>query len=324
MENVTINDINTMIRIAKKYYNVGLSQEQISIEEDISKSTVSRILDKAEKLGYIKHELIYPVKSVALQEELLKKYFDIEHIFVSPLVVDNKAICLMDTCKMVVEDLNKIVSDNDIISVSWGRTMEQLAKLLVQPVPHKKGVKVVQLNGSIATSVLSTKTASILQKFTQAYSGIGYMIAAPALVDNKNIAKAIMSDSRIKTVLELAKKANIAVFSIGQISENSVLIERGSITLEDVEMLKKVGAVGDICTRYFDIEGNLVNNEYNARTIGIELTDLKEKKLRIGIAVGSEKADAIIGALRGGYMTSLYTDEKTAANVLKRCEELGL
>lgn len=91
MENVTINDINTMIRIAKNYYNVGLSQEQISIEEAISKSTVLRILDRAEKLGYIKHELIYPVKSVALQEELLN--FDIEHIFVSPPSGDNFAGC---------------------------------------------------------------------------------------------------------------------------------------------------------------------------------------------------------------------------------------
>ncbi|MEL7658902.1 MAG: sugar-binding domain-containing protein, partial [Bacillota bacterium] len=247
MENISINDINTMIRIAKKYYNMGLSQEQISVEEDISKSTVSRILDKAEKLGYIKHELIYPVKSVALQEELLKKHFDIEHIFVHPLMVDNRTICMMDTCRMVAEDLNKLVCDNDIISVSWGRTMEQLAELLIQPIPPKKGIKIVQLNGSIATSVLSTKTAGILQKFTQAYLGIGYMIAAPTLVDSPNIAKAIKSDSRIKMVLDLAKKANIAVFSIGQISENSVLIERGSITLEDVDTLRKVGAVGDIC-----------------------------------------------------------------------------
>ena len=324
MENITINDINTMIRIAKKYYEVGLSQEQISIEEDISKSTVSRILDRAEKLGYIMHKVIYPVKSMALQEELIKRFFDIEHIFVSPLMVDNKAVCMMDTCKMVVEDLNRHVSDNDIISISWGRTMEQLAELLVPPTSPKKGVKVVQLNGSIATSILSTKTASILQKFTETYAGVGYMIAAPALVDSKDIAKAIKSDTRIKMVLELAAEANIAVFSIGQISENSVLIERGSITLKDVDVLRTVGAVGDICTRYFDIEGNLVNNEYNARTIGIELTGLKKKKLRIGIAVGTEKADAIIGALRGGYMTSLYMDEKTAASVLKRCGELGL
>jgi deoxyribonucleoside regulator len=324
MENITIGDINKIIRIAKKYYEVGLSQEQISIEEEISKSTVSRILDKAEKLGYIKHTVIYPVKTMALQEELLKRSFRIEHIFISPVLVDNKAICLMDTCKMVAEDLNRYVSDNDIISVSWGRTMEQLAELLVSPISSKKGVKIVQLNGSIATSILSTKTAGILQKFTENYSGIGYMVAAPALVDTKEIANAIKSDSRIKMVLDLVAEANIAVFSIGQISENSVLIERGSITLKDVDALRTVGAVGDICTRFFDIKGNLVNNEYNARTIGVELADLKNKKIRIAIAVGSEKADAIIGALRGGYVTSLYMDEITAASVLKRCEELGL
>lgn len=324
MENLKINEINIMIRIAKKYYELGRSQEEISIEEEISKSTVSRILDKAEKLGYIQHKVVCPIKSVAIQEELLKKHFDIEHIFVAPRVVDNKAICLMDTCRMVIEDLGKLVSDDDIISISWGRTMEQLADLLVPPPSAKKGIRIVQLNGSIATSVLSTRTAGILQKFTETYAGVGFMIAAPALVDDEGIAAAIMRDSRIKTVLDLAKQANIAIFSIGQISEDSVLVERGSITVGDVKTLRSVGAVGDICTRYFDINGTLINSGYNARTIGIELGELKKKKQRIGIAVGNEKADAIIGALKGGYMTSLYTDEITAERVLKRCEELGL
>lgn len=324
METLKINDINTMIRVAKKYYELGMSQEEISVDEEISKSTVSRILDKAEKLGYIQHTVISPIKTVAIQEELLKKHFDIEHIFVAPRVVDNKAICLMDTCKMVVEDLGKLISNDDIISISWGRTMEQLAALLTPPLSAKKGIQIVQLNGSIATSVLSTRTAGILQKFTEAYAGVGYMIAAPALVDDEHIASAIMRDSRIRTVLDLAMQANIAIFSIGQISEDSVLVERGSVSVEDVKTLRGVGAVGDICTRYFDIHGSLISSGYNARTIGIELDELKKKKQRIGIAVGSEKADAIIGALRGGYLTSLYTDEMTAECVLKRCAELGL
>ena len=142
MENLKINDINTMIRVAKKYYELGMSQEEISVEEEISKSTVSRILDKAEKLGYIQHTVLSPIKTVAIQEELLK-HFDTEHIFVAPRVVDDKAICLMDTCKMVVEDLGKLISNEDIISISWGRTMEQLAALLTPPVTAKKGIKIV-------------------------------------------------------------------------------------------------------------------------------------------------------------------------------------
>jgi deoxyribonucleoside regulator len=323
MANITINEINTLIRIAKKYYEAGLSQEQISQEEEISKSTVSRLLDKAEKLGYIKHHVIYPNESMVLQEKLHKKGFDIERIFVSPTIVDNDAICLIDTCKMAAEDLAKIVSDNDIISVSWGRTMEQLAEVLVPPAVTKEGIRIVQLNGSIATSVLSTRTAGILQKFMEAYSGIGYMMAAPALVDNKDIAEAIKRDSKIKQVLDMACEASIAVFTIGQTSEHSVLVERGSISLDEVKRLQDLGAVGDICSRYFDIQGRIVSSDFEARAIGIALNQLKLKKQRIGIAVGTEKVDAIIGALRGGYLTTLYTDEKAAAGILKRCEEIG-
>ncbi|MDD5016914.1 MAG: sugar-binding domain-containing protein [Eubacteriales bacterium] len=318
-----MDNINAMIRIAKKYYELCLSQQQIAEEEEISKSSVSRVLKRAELLGYVRHEIIYPVKSIKIQEQLLKKIFDIDRIFIVPKVIDDIDLRLTDTCKIVAQDLNKMVSDNDIISVSWGRTLERLTSLLVPPVPPKKGIKVVQMNGSIATNILSTKTASILEKFTEAYSGIGYMLAAPALVDDETIAETIKRDSRIKMVLDLGKEANIAVFSIGQMSDQSVLVERGAITLDDMKVLSAAGAVGDIGTHYFDIDGNIVNKAYEVRTIGIELDDLKKKKHRIGVAVGADKADAIIGALNGGYMTSLYTDEITASCMLKRCEELG-
>jgi deoxyribonucleoside regulator len=323
LENLKINDINSMIRIAKKYYELNLSQEEISIEEEISKSSVSRILKKAGMLGYVRHEIIYPVKSVAQQEQMIKRIFDIERLFIVPKMVENIDIRMTDTCRMVAQDLNKYISDNEIISVAWGRTMEKLSALLNPPLPSKKGLKIVQLNGSIATNVLSSRSATILERFTEAYSGIGYMLAAPVLVDDKIIAEAIKRDSRIRNVLDMARAAKIAIFSIGQHSDHSFAVERGAITRDDVKKLSSLGAVGDICTRYFDIKGNPVDNEYEERTIGIELNELKKKKIRIGIAVGSEKAEAIIGALAGGYMTSLYMDEITASSVLKRCDELG-
>lgn len=324
MEKNKINDINSMIRIAKKYYELNLSQEQISQQEDISKSSVSRLLKRAEEEGFVRHEIIYPVKSVIHQEQQIQSYFDIEHVFVVPKMVDNISIRLNDTCKIVASDLNKIISDNDIISVSWGRTIERLSELLIQPAPPKKGIKVVQLNGSIATSVLTTKTGRILEKFAENYSGIGYMLAAPVFVDDEMIAHHIMRDSRIKNVLDMAKESEIAVFSIGQMSDHSVLIERGAMSSSDIHALRSMGAVGDLCTRYIDINGKLVDNDYNLKTIGIGLDDLKKKKKRIAIAVGCEKADALIGLLNGGYATSLYTDEITAGTVIRRCEELGL
>ena len=43
-----------IIRVAKKYYESHMDQKIIAQEEEISVSTVSRMLKKAEEMGYIK------------------------------------------------------------------------------------------------------------------------------------------------------------------------------------------------------------------------------------------------------------------------------
>lgn len=42
-----VNEVNQMISIAKQYYELGMSQEQIANHEYISKSSVSRLLKKS-------------------------------------------------------------------------------------------------------------------------------------------------------------------------------------------------------------------------------------------------------------------------------------
>ena len=43
-----------IIRVAKKYYESHMDQKVIAQEEGMSVSTVSRMLKKAEEMGYIK------------------------------------------------------------------------------------------------------------------------------------------------------------------------------------------------------------------------------------------------------------------------------
>ena len=47
-----------IIRVAKKYYESHMDQKIIAQEEGISVSTVSRMLKKAEEMGYIKITVI--------------------------------------------------------------------------------------------------------------------------------------------------------------------------------------------------------------------------------------------------------------------------
>ena len=76
--------------------------------------------------------------------------------------------------------------------------------------------------------------------------------------------------------------------------------------------------VGDICTNYFDLEGNIVRPADYQRLISVTEDDLRNTDNLIALAGGLEKVDAIIGALRTGLISEIVIDEKTAREVLKR------
>ncbi len=315
-------DIGLAIRVAKQYYELKIDQETIAKKENISKSTVSRMIRKAEELGYVKIQVDFPMESVIEIEEKFKSLFSINNVFVCPAYIDDYLVRVNDTCKAVAQDISKMVKDNDIIGVSWGRTMDSVATNLIPPSPPKRNIKIVQMHGALTKNIASSKFNSIVEKFSDAFLGTDYLLPAPVFVDTKEIADALMRDSNIRAIFDIANAANIAVFGIGEVTSKSVLVERGIYTEEEYDSLSDDGVVGDICSRYYDINGKPVLPELMERTIAIRTEDLKKKKHRIGVGVGEHKTKAIIGALNSGLMTALYIDEITAREVLRQYENL--
>ena len=81
--------------------------------------------------------------------------------------------------------------------------------------------------------------------------------------------------------------------------------------------LHEQGAVGDVCARYYDSQGQVLDVELNHRVIGIKLHVLHEIECVIGVAGGLAKAEAILGALRGDYIKILVADDVAARKVLE-------
>jgi len=315
-------DISLIIRIAKQYYELDMSQEQIAKVEHISKSTVSRMLRKAGEMGFVNIEISYPLESVEEIERKIKTLFAIENVFVCPAFLDDYLVRINDTCKAVAQDVSRLVKDGDIIGVSWGRTMDSVSSNLVAPNPPVRNIKIVQLHGTVAKNIASSKFSSIIENFSDTFFGTGYLMPAPVIVDTNEIADAIMSDSSIKMVLDIARESNVAVLGIGEVSSKSVLVERGIYSEEQYNEAKDIEVVGDICSRYFNIHGEPVLTELSDRTIGITMEELKQKEHRVGVAVGEHKIQAIIGALNTGLLTSFYTDEITAREVLSQYDRI--
>ncbi len=75
--------------------------------------------------------------------------------------------------------------------------------------------------------------------------------------------------------------------------------------------------MGDIGLNFFDIDGNEVNTSFKDLFIGMGLDELRQVKTVLGIAGGKNKTEAVTGALRGGYVDVLITDQFTAEKLVK-------
>ena len=75
--------------------------------------------------------------------------------------------------------------------------------------------------------------------------------------------------------------------------------------------------VGDILGQFFDADGNVVELPIHDRRIGIELSDLMHIPKVVGVAGGLHKAQAILGALHGGFLDVLVTNELVAIRLLE-------
>jgi hypothetical protein len=88
------------------------------------------------------------------------------------------------------------------------------------------------------------------------------------------------------------------------------------LSADELAELVGAGAVGEIGSRFFDCAGQPCDTAFDRRLVALDLRQLRAVPLVIGVAAGQHKAAAILGAVRGGYLKALVTDDLTASAVL--------
>ncbi len=306
--------MNQILRVAKMYYELNLSQLEIGRKEHMSKSTVSRLIQQASELGLVKISVIEPEHSFLELEQEMITHFGLRNIAILPDVVDNEEIVRKDLCVALSEDLGKYVSDNSILGLNWGSTISALQEEL--PTIKRKNVRVFQVNGGVAKAVYNNGVADIVQSFVTCFNGEGYLLPAPAMVDTKEIADAIKSDSSYKTIYNLANQCQTVIYSPGIMGYQSTLYQMGYFTKEAYDQLSSI-AVCDIFNHFVDINGNIADPDLDSRVISVPYDTIKQVENKVVIAVGKKKAKATLGCLRAGMVNSLYIDQPTAKEIMR-------
>lgn len=308
--------IRKSIEAAKLYYLHDYSQQDIASRLGVSRPTVSRLLQQAKEEGFVEIRIMDPREDRKQLQEELEQAFGLEQALVASIPAFDEPIIKQYIGMLAAEYVNSIVKDGDIIGTTWGTTLYQVAAHL----EHKalKDVQIVQLKGGVSHSEQKTYASEILHLFGQAYNAMPYHLPLPAIVDHVVVKQAIEADRHIRRLLDLGRQANIALFTVGVPDANdSLLFHLGYFTEEDIQLLSQ-HAVGDIGSRFIDREGRICNEQLNARTIGIELEELRQKEKSVLIAGGAQKVDGIRGALQAKYANVLITDQFTARLLLNR------
>jgi len=306
---------NLMIKVADLYYIHDMTQQQIANRLKISRVKVSRILTNAKKRGIIEVNINYPIDNCTQMERQFEKLFSLKEALIIFGKNRSKESLFNEVTRIAAQYLLEKVQDGDIFGVSWGRTLRQMVDCIDL---SRKKVEIVQMLGNVGSNDVSAD--EIVRKLSAIFNGKHYFLPAPAIVDSEEIKNSIISDSTITQVFEKIKRVTIAMVGIGNLSKESGFVVSGYFNDNDLKVLKKIGAVGDMCGIFFNKNGRVCNTYFNRRVVGINMEQLRKIPHVIGVVSGPQKAMAILGALRSGVLDVLITDEITALEVCSKLD----
>ncbi|MDX7950289.1 sugar-binding transcriptional regulator [Lichenihabitans sp. Uapishka_5] len=301
-------------RAAWLYYHEELTQSEIATELSVSRSTVTRLLQRA-KLDGLVHISLNVSASMFKAERDLEQAFGLDRVRIVPAPSD-EAMQKRWLGHAAAELLAPMMIDKAVVAVGWGSTLLAMTASLVGSTPLK-GVQVVPFVGGLHNALMGTDTNEIAKVVGQHFNAAVRPLLAPIYVQDETTALALANDPGIRDALDLARRASVVVYSVGAMHNETTMFRLGHITAEQNDFLRKHGAVGDIACRWIDRDGRSVEMPASINPIGIALDELKRIPRRLAVAGGETKRDIVLAALRGGFVTTLVTDERTADYVLR-------
>ncbi len=307
-----------LLKIARMAYQQDRTLTEIASETGFNRWQVSRLLQEARDLGVVRIEIVpRNLRHPDLETELINA-FGLRDAVVVPGLSD-----LPETSEAVAQAaghyLAAIKPRPTTIGVSWGRTMGAVAHWL-QP-RWADGVTVVQINGTVAPIPGAAHHNDVAETFARKGNGKMIPLPVPAIVGERLTREVLEKDRIVSNVMKSARSAPLLAFSMGVAGMESVLVRSGNILREEMNSLTNAGAVGDVLGHFIDRRGEIVDQEIDARTIGLALSDLKRRERVIGIVAGAAKHSVALGALRAAIINIIITDEAVARYVLEHCHD---
>ena len=304
----------TLVQVARLYYEDNLSQQQIADTLGVSRSLVALYLKKAREQNVVKIEINNPNDNCEDLALILQSKTSLNKVVVVPSSHNSAVLTRRAIAGALARHLEATLKDDDCLGIGFGRTMSEVADLLM---PSKsRRIDVVPLVGESSSGLLGTYSQVNLQvlKIARNFNGIPHFLHAPLMLNSDMLRNMLMEDDVIRSAVDYWDRLTHICVGIGTLPP--IAGEVIYIGEENLNVFLEAGGVGDICSRYFDRNGSFIEAPLYQRMIGIRPDQASKAEHFMAVASGPEKAKATASLLRGRMVTELFVDEDLARAIL--------
>ena len=314
--NMSEQQLERIVTAARTYYEQNATQQEIAQALGISRSQVSRYLDKAREMGIVTVAITLPDShSADLEQELKDRYPMLRDVIVVPFQTAGTLpgdSLLGRACAMYL--MNRL-EDGMLLGIGAGRAVQNVVNWFR---PVRQNIKVVQAMGSTGYFAQGVDYNMLAHEAAGKLDSPLYIINAPTVLwKNTGTVEDLMAENPILAErLQMSKQCNIYLVGVGAIENEDVYVKSGMLDEEEMAGVRKAGAVGNICASFFRSDGSICKTEFEKRIVGVRLDNMASADYSILVAVGSAKVPALTGVLRGGFINVLATDSSTARQIM--------
>jgi DNA-binding transcriptional regulator LsrR (DeoR family) len=311
-------DLRIITKAARLYHEERLTQTEIAGRLGISQVAVSRLLRRAEEHGIVRTTVISPPGAFAELEALLEERFGLGQVVVAEATRDTEEAVVNAIGSAAAQWLETTLRSGEVIGISsWSASLLSMVNQM-HPLRKVEKCTVVQMLGGIGNPSAEKHANHLATRLARLVHGEARFLPAPGIVGSASAAKILSQDPYVRETLELFDNITMALVGIGSLEPSALVASSGnSFSAEELRIIRKNGAVGDICLRFYDASGREVKEPFRNRVIGIDLERLSQIRTTVGIAGGEQKFAAILASLRGKWINTLVTDQFTADRLAK-------
>lgn len=300
-------------RAAWLYYVEGLTQDQIARRLGLNRIRVNRILAQARESGIVQIRINGRLTDCVALEARLVDRFGLTRALVVP-TPENPDLIPQAIAVEAGYALSESIRPGISVGIGWGRTLRlSLRSVESRAIP---GLSIVSLLGGLTRgSVLNAYETAF--HLADLFGADCYYIAAPVFADTGETRDLLMRQDLVLNAIDRARNADVALVSVGSLSDEATMVRLGLITLDDARELRDAGAVGDLCGTWIGRDGTSVDHPLNQRVLGISPQDLGGIDTVILASGGPDKTDVLHGALGLGVVDVLVTDANSAEKLLE-------